>query len=347
MLASAQWFFTRIIPQIYHYVHEQADSEVRPIKSFIITGHSLGAGTAALLTMMVADHLEELRRLSGNPDFQVHCYSYAPVASVSLDLSEKYAEYIDSFVCHDDLVARLSYGTASCAKELIMDAMIAVDGMGGTSKINADSKARKACFDIIEARRREIFNSKEPRYPLLYIPGNVYQFRRPDPKPKDGGSGGASGRPRASTSAAASRGPSLKPTSPDEHVSPVTSTSEPSLLRRAASQATLGANQKGTAAADEKGKEEEESSAFTLHRSSPFISEELFISKTCLEDHMLVTYLQAFQAVRQDCMRELSQRHKQSLNNDTSDTQSSATVPSIQIQDPEGKVEPATACLSA
>ncbi|KAI7851482.1 hypothetical protein BDC45DRAFT_419063, partial [Circinella umbellata] len=134
MLASAQWFFTRIIPQIFHYVHEQSKSETRPISSFIITGHSLGAGTAALLTMMVLDHLPELRRLADNPNFEVHCYSYAPVASVSMNLSEKYAEHIDSFVCHDDLVARLSYGTASCAKELIMDAMIAVDGMGGSSK---------------------------------------------------------------------------------------------------------------------------------------------------------------------------------------------------------------------
>lgn len=341
MLASAQWFFTRIIPQIYHYVHEQADSEVRPIKSFIITGHSLGAGTAALLTMMVVDHLEELRRLSGNPDFQVHCYSYAPVASVSLDLSEKYAEYIDSFVCHDDLVARLSYGTASCAKELIMDAMIAVDGMGGTSKINADSKARKACFDIIEARRREIFSSKEPRYPLLYIPGNVYQFRRPDPK--TGGAQTCGNRPRASTSAAATE-PTLKSTTATdpEGELPATSTSEPSLLRRATSQSTLGATKAAGDAEDEV-----ELSAFTLHKSSPSISEELFISKTCLEDHMLVTYLQAFQAVRQDCMRELSQRHKDSMNSDTSDTESFATVPSIQVQDPEGKVEPATACLSA
>ncbi|KAL0074178.1 hypothetical protein J3Q64DRAFT_1649361 [Phycomyces blakesleeanus] len=134
MLASAQWFFTCIIPSIFHYVATQSMSETRPVSSFIITGHSLGAGTAALLTMMVADHIEELRELSQNPEFNVHCYSYAPVASVSLDISEKYKEYIDSFVCHDDLVARLSYGTATCAKELIMDALTAVDGLGGTSK---------------------------------------------------------------------------------------------------------------------------------------------------------------------------------------------------------------------
>ncbi|KAI8984394.1 hypothetical protein BDF20DRAFT_817165 [Mycotypha africana] len=134
ILASAQWFFTRIIPQIFLYVAEQTKSGQRKISSFIITGHSLGAGAAAVLTMMVIDHLDQLREISGVPDFKVHCYSYAPVASVSHDLSEKYKDYIDSFVCHDDLVARLSYGTASCVKELIMDACIAVDGLGGSSK---------------------------------------------------------------------------------------------------------------------------------------------------------------------------------------------------------------------
>ncbi|KAI9304896.1 hypothetical protein BJ944DRAFT_282567 [Cunninghamella echinulata] len=135
MLASAQWFFSRIIPQIFHYISEHCKQNPNPIiKSFIITGHSLGAGTAAILTMMIADHLDELRQISNNPQFKVHCYSYAPVASVSLDLSEKYKDHIDSFVCHDDLVARLSYGTASCTKELVMDALIAADGLGGIKK---------------------------------------------------------------------------------------------------------------------------------------------------------------------------------------------------------------------
>ncbi|KAI8342199.1 hypothetical protein EDC96DRAFT_449703 [Choanephora cucurbitarum] len=137
ILASAQWFFTRIIPQIFLYVSEQTESSGRPVSSFIITGHSLGAGTAAVLTMMVADHIDQLRELSKNPNFKVHCYSYAPVASVSLDLSEKYKDHIDSFVCQDDLVGRLSYGTASCAKELIMDSVIAVDGLGGANKLAA------------------------------------------------------------------------------------------------------------------------------------------------------------------------------------------------------------------
>ncbi|KAI9254558.1 hypothetical protein BDA99DRAFT_562656 [Phascolomyces articulosus] len=343
MLASAQWFFTRIIPQIFHYVHEQCKSETRPISSFIITGHSLGAGTAALLTMMVLDHLPELRRLADNPNFQVHCYSYAPVASVSMNLSEKYAEHIDSFVCHDDLVARLSYGTASCAKELIMDAMIAVDGMGGSSKLNSDKKARKACFDIIEARRQEIFNSSEPRYPLLYVPGQVYQFRRrpqdtPSPSPSSTTTNN-NNKPRFSTSSFDNR-----PRPKSEHLSTDTSIpishSEPALRKRSGS--TTSSSSSSTLSSSE-------TPSFTLHRSSPMISEELLISKTCLEDHMLVTYLNAFQAVRQDCMRELRQKKKNrsSLSSTAPSTTPSSSVPSILIEDPEGKVEPAPSTPSS
>ncbi|KAI9489486.1 hypothetical protein BDB00DRAFT_843153 [Zychaea mexicana] len=347
MLASAQWFFTRIIPQIFHYVHEQCKSVTRPISSFIITGHSLGAGTAALLTMMVLDHLPELRRLADNPNFQVHCYSYAPVASVSMNLSEKYADHIDSFVCHDDLVARLSYGTASCAKELIMDAMIAVDGMGGSSKLNSDKEARKACFDIIEARRQEIFNTTEPRYPLLYVPGQVYQFRR---RPQDSSSSATKNSSNDTTK------PRFSSSSFDhqrrrksEHLSSnaafPTSHSEPALRKRSGSTTTT------TSSSSTLSSSETTTTAFTLHKSSPMISEELLISKTCLEDHMLVTYLNAFQAVRQDCMRELRQKKNRSSSTSSTGTSTTTTtttttppssVPSILVEDPDGKVEPAT-----
>ncbi|KAI7886710.1 hypothetical protein K492DRAFT_233231 [Lichtheimia hyalospora FSU 10163] len=349
MLASAQWFFTRIIPQIFHYIHENCKSETRPISSFIITGHSLGAGTAALITMMVADHIDELRRLSDNPNFQVHCYSYAPVASVSLDLSEKYSDYIDSFVCQDDLVARLSYGTASCSKELIMDTMISVDGLGGSSKINSDTKARKACFDIIETRRQEIFYSNEPRYPLLYIPGQVYQFHR---QPSEGNK-----KRRASTTddAVPSRSPSTRDesnkTAPSRRAfsllddMPV-SHSEPALLTR-------NSNENGRPRNNSIDDNNDNTNLFTLHKGSPQLSKEMLISKTCLEDHMLVTYLNAFQAVRQDCMRELRQQRKQnasavpSRNSSTLSNRSDSPVPSIQIEDPEGKVELANTAAAA
>jgi hypothetical protein len=165
MLASAQWFFTHIIPQIFHYVHNHAGT----IDSFIITGHSLGAGSASLLTMMVADHIEELRHLSGNPNFRLHCYSYAPVAAVTETLSDAYIDYIDSFVCQDDIVGRTSYGTAMELKELIMNALAAVEAVGGVHEVNKNEDARKACFDAIETCRKQIYQKEKPEFPLVSL----------------------------------------------------------------------------------------------------------------------------------------------------------------------------------
>lgn len=131
MLASAQWFHTNIIPQIFRYIHHHNEE----LDTFIITGHSLGGGTASLLTMMVADHIEELRNLASNCNFQIHCYNYAPSAVSSSDLGKKYKAYIHSFVCQDDVVGRLSYGTAMKLKEIFLDMISAYGTLGGFKKV--------------------------------------------------------------------------------------------------------------------------------------------------------------------------------------------------------------------
>lgn len=142
MLASAQWFYTSIIPQIFRYIHHHPNE----LTSFIITGHSLGGGTSSLLTMMVADHIEELRELACNPHFELHCYNYAPAAVCSPNLGKQYEKYIHSFVCQDDVVGRLSYGTAMKLKELVLDTISAYGTLGGFRKVRSDREERKTYF---------------------------------------------------------------------------------------------------------------------------------------------------------------------------------------------------------
>ncbi|KAI7866551.1 Alpha/Beta hydrolase protein [Spinellus fusiger] len=132
MLASAQWFYTEIVPQIFRYIHLNRNY----VSAFIITGHSLGGGAASLLTMMVVDHLEELRKVSCNPNFMLRCYSYAPVALSSHQLGSLYDRFIFSFICQDDIVGRLSYGTAMELKELVMDTIGAYRALGGWRKVS-------------------------------------------------------------------------------------------------------------------------------------------------------------------------------------------------------------------
>ncbi|KAI8331759.1 hypothetical protein BC941DRAFT_438389 [Chlamydoabsidia padenii] len=175
MLASAQWFFIHIVPQIFRYIHLHR----KYLKGFVITGHSLGGGAASLLTMMVADELKTLRKLAENPDFNLQCYSYAPVALVSYDLASQYDQYIHSFIVQDDIVGRLSYGTALKLKELILDTISSYEALGGMAKVLTNSKSRKLLFEIIDKCRTLIFQTSTfDSPPVLYIPGKVIHIRR-------------------------------------------------------------------------------------------------------------------------------------------------------------------------
>lgn len=163
MLASAQWFFIHIVPQIFRYIHLHR----KYLKGFVITGHSLGGGAASLLTMMVADEMNTLRQLAENPDFYLRCYSYAPVALVSYDLACRYDQYIHSFIVQDDIVGRLSYGTALKLKELVLDTISSYEALGGMAKVITNSKTRKLCFDIIDKCRTLIFKSTDDAPPVV------------------------------------------------------------------------------------------------------------------------------------------------------------------------------------
>ncbi|KAL7223532.1 hypothetical protein ACSBR1_025060 [Camellia fascicularis] len=69
----------------------------------VFTGHSLGSGVAALLTVIVVNHLD---LLGGIPRSNVRCYSVAPARCLSLNLAVKYADVIHSVVLQDDFLPR-------------------------------------------------------------------------------------------------------------------------------------------------------------------------------------------------------------------------------------------------
>ncbi|CAK9156033.1 unnamed protein product [Ilex paraguariensis] len=61
----------------------------------IFAGHSLGSGVAALLTVIVVNHRNDL---GGIPRSNVRCYAVAPARCMSLNLAVKYADVIYSVV---------------------------------------------------------------------------------------------------------------------------------------------------------------------------------------------------------------------------------------------------------
>lgn len=264
MLASAQWFYTNIIPQIFRYIHHHA----KELRSFIITGHSLGGGAASLLTMLVFEHLEELRKLSNNPAFQLHCYSYAPVALSSRELNKRYDQYIHSFIVQDDVVGRLSYGTAMQLKELLMDTISAYETLGGWYKVMRDPEKRKLCFNILDRRRERIINSTDQLYPLLYIPGKIVYIRRV----------------RERRFMRVNKYPS--------RASTMVSWKAISLRRRLGKKAKSKARQVSDKIPGVT------RNRFTAHVGSCQLSTEMIITKSCIEDHMLESYQNAFDQLR-------------------------------------------------
>jgi len=97
-LARCKWMYndikkSKVLKTLY--------SEQSPFKDYplVLCGHSLGAGCASILALMLRASFPSLR-----------CFAYEPPGCIfDDDLSEYCAEFITSFVRHDDLVPRLSY----------------------------------------------------------------------------------------------------------------------------------------------------------------------------------------------------------------------------------------------
>lgn len=81
--SAAVWFFRQVAPQLVAYCNEHSTT------ALYIVGHSLGAATSAILTIMLLDFIDEFWT-DKSKEFKLHCFGYAPACGLSLDLSEKY-----------------------------------------------------------------------------------------------------------------------------------------------------------------------------------------------------------------------------------------------------------------
>ncbi|KAJ2729960.1 hypothetical protein IW152_005434 [Coemansia sp. BCRC 34962] len=117
MKASAQWLFAKVMPQILAYAKSQGIGSIR------IVGHSLGASTAAILTIMLRSSRERLMGIGVDcKDFDIKAYCYGPAPCVSEDIADRFRECIETFVYMDDLVPRLCYGSVSDFKRMSISA---------------------------------------------------------------------------------------------------------------------------------------------------------------------------------------------------------------------------------
>eukprot|EP00850_Spirogloea_muscicola_P015399 SM000117S25519 [mRNA] locus=s117:275520:278093:- [translate_table: standard] len=104
----------------------------------VIVGHSLGAGIAAVLAMILADHARELL---GVDRAALSCYAFAPPRVVSLDLAMAYSDIVRGIVLQDDFWPRAS-------TSVIVKCFISV--LCGVLKANPDG----ARFEMIVLSQR-------------------------------------------------------------------------------------------------------------------------------------------------------------------------------------------------
>ncbi|XP_020235789.1 uncharacterized protein LOC109815467 [Cajanus cajan] len=77
--------------------------EEYPNYSLTFTGHSLGSGVAAMLSMVVVQNHDKLGHIQRK---RVRCYAIAPARCMSLNLAVRYADVINSVVLQDDFLPR-------------------------------------------------------------------------------------------------------------------------------------------------------------------------------------------------------------------------------------------------
>eukprot|EP01090_Pellita_catalonica_P017196 TRINITY_DN5131_c0_g1_i1.p1 TRINITY_DN5131_c0_g1~~TRINITY_DN5131_c0_g1_i1.p1 ORF type:complete len:512 (+),score=111.68 TRINITY_DN5131_c0_g1_i1:29-1537(+) len=112
MAKAAKGKYKTLMPVILKARDEHRDYKVE------VVGHSLGAGTAALLTYLIHARY---------PEIPIHCHAFASPCVVSLDLARN-KELITSVVVGDDIVPRLSYGSLEDLKKDIGILLDSVDG---------------------------------------------------------------------------------------------------------------------------------------------------------------------------------------------------------------------------
>ncbi|KAI1314893.1 hypothetical protein EDD11_001616 [Mortierella claussenii] len=171
MKTSAEWFMKNLVPQIVAYISKHKVSALN------IVGHSLGGGTASILTMMLLDHQHEFRSMM-NGHFRIQCHAFAPACSVSKDLADRYRDSIRCYVYEDDIVSRLSYGSMMDVKTMMLGAVEAAAHMGLTKVFltGTDEDWKPTLAAVAEVRKQ--IKDSAIQHPKLYIAGAVFQLWR-------------------------------------------------------------------------------------------------------------------------------------------------------------------------
>ena len=185
MLARSKWLYnqikkTKVLKTLY--------SEKSPFKDFglVVCGHSLGAGCASLLAIMV------------RPAFpSVRCFAYEPPGGLlDEELAKKSEDFITTTVRQDDMICRLSHQNLDSLRDNFFDILtrikvpkivafhdILTPCIGAIKHRNAKVLRRQADVptdtDFYKRLKQFRLERSEADYEKLVLPGKIVHFLDP------------------------------------------------------------------------------------------------------------------------------------------------------------------------
>eukprot|EP00850_Spirogloea_muscicola_P003634 SM000014S00422 [mRNA] locus=s14:1259732:1262860:- [translate_table: standard] len=165
MLGAAKWLLREEIPGVRQLLAENKGY------GLVITGHSLGAGTATLLTMMLRSQQSSkegsirspISQHLGVPLTSILCWAFACPPCVDQPLASA-SSFVRTVVLANDVVARAS----ASALEDLRSEIITTDW----SQVLKDGSKRRQMFEMAHATHRHL-NSVE--HALGYEKGHLYK----------------------------------------------------------------------------------------------------------------------------------------------------------------------------
>ena len=173
ILDGAQRILSKISDQLVTSLTDHPDYNL------VITGHSLGAGTAELITLdlMLGQHSHLLPSTTS-----LSCIALAapPVYRAEIALPARVSTAVEIYINNYDCVPRLSLG--SIARLLV--SMRAVDNLGLTlteqlsilAGRSDDENVQKNTSRLVEA----VMAARQDKFPILEHPGTIFHARKGD-----------------------------------------------------------------------------------------------------------------------------------------------------------------------
>jgi hypothetical protein len=185
MLARSKWLYnqikkTKVLKTLY--------SEKSPFNDYglVICGHSLGAGCASLLAIMIRSAFPSAR-----------CFAYEPPGGLlDEELAKKSEDFIISTVRQDDMICRISHQNFDSLRDNFFDILTRIK----VPKVVAFHDIRTPCSGAIKQRNAKVLRPRadvptdtdfykrlkqfrseraQAHYEKLFLPGRIVHFLDP------------------------------------------------------------------------------------------------------------------------------------------------------------------------